>query len=284
MARQTLLTPMLQGSYATSLTPESAKSHLIIPNEFPLHITGNYQPNMKILAIGIDDFGACTTRLLVDTNQNVCCCELTSHAQLHQEHVLCELSKAIQQSNLLFLLTDGTQSSSAPILTDCLEAAETVGIQVIVISPNAILHQPPYHVCTVPDPLTACNLIRMVADLAKIDDINFNYDDHVKPVLQSGRNRHFASYQAAGAERGSVAGRGVLAQLQQQIPEEQDYSGALACIYCNAKTYHYDFDQVIAELFCFFLPNSTNKFNIIYNCVIDENLVDEVRVAVLAIT
>ncbi|MCE1225204.1 MAG: hypothetical protein LWW87_01820 [Geobacteraceae bacterium] len=166
MSRQTLLTTMLQGSHATSLTPESVKTHLLIPNEFPFHITGNYQPNMKILAIGIDDFGACATRLLADTNQNVCCSELTSHAQLHQDHVLCELSKAIQQSNLLFLLTDGTQPSSSPILTACLEAAETVGIQVIVITPSAILHQPPYHVCTVPDPLTACNLIRMVAELA----------------------------------------------------------------------------------------------------------------------
>ncbi|MGE0917594.1 hypothetical protein, partial [Trichlorobacter lovleyi] len=54
-------------------------------------------------------------------------------------------------------------------------------------------------------------------------------------------------------------------------------------IYCNSATYFNDFDQATIELFRFFLPNSTNKFNIIYNYVIDDSLYDSARVAVLAI-
>lgn len=136
----------------------------------------------------------------------------------------------------------------------------------------------------VSDPVTARNIAKMIADITNSDSfVGIDHGD-VKTILQSGWNRHFASYQAAGPEQGSTAGRGVLAKLQQQIPEDQAYSGALACIYCNAKTYQHDFDQAIAELFCFFLPSSTSKFNMVYNCVIDEKLVDEVRVTVLAIT
>lgn len=288
MDRRMFLTTMLQGSLATALLPDSITSLLITPYAFPYDVTGSYQPNMKILAIGIDAFGAYAARLLAYSTQHVCCCELTPHAQLHQGHVLRGLDTAIQQSNLLFLLADVTQPSSASALAACLEAAEGVGIQATVITPDTASYQHPYpfvgsvvSYCSVPDPMAARNLVSMVADLANIDGIDYDY---VKPVLQSGRSRHFASYQAAGAERGAVAGQGVLAKLQQQIQDDQVCSGAMACIYCDANTYQRDFDQAITELFCFFLPNSTNKFNILYNCVIDEKLVDEVRVVVLAIT
>ena len=106
---------------------------------------------------------------------------------------------------------------------------------------------------------------------------------NVTGILQKGNRSVFVSSYATGPTRGSLASQSVLALVEQQVSDSDIYSGAIACIYCNHDSYASDFDQAIVELFRFFLPNSTNKFNIIYNCVIDNSLHDAARVAVLAI-
>lgn len=290
MDRRKFLTTMLQGSLASVLLPNSIAPLLVAQHDKSYHDAGNYQQNLHISAIGIGAYGSTCTRLLASSGHAIDCCELPSPSPLFCITDAARLVTASPQAELLFLFADTRQHQSSDMLKTYVDSASRSGVQVVVVSP-----QPPDHKilpiltnsealhCTEPDPVAASSMITTVSDIANYGSFIGIDTGDVKAILQKGNTSVFASAHATGPSRGSLASQSVLAQLEQQVGESDIYNGAVACIYCNSDTYFHDFDQAIIELFRFFLPNSTSKFNIIYNCVIDNSLHDSVRVSVLAV-
>lgn len=297
MDRRTFLTTILQGSLAAALLPNSISSLLVTQYGPPSHFGETCQHKMRLSAIGIGTFGTYCTRLLAYSVPHINCHELRIDYQQYNPPDLSGLVNAIQHSDLLFLLADTSQPWCSSILSACVDAAAEAGVQAVILGPNPPAYLQ-YSVCRsnvlpscycAADPIIARNLIAMVSDLvntttffAGVDFANVRASLH--SILRSGSNGIFIIGEASGANKGVLASKKVLAQLEQLVIGSNSYHGAMACIYCNSDTHVNDFDQAIVELFRFFLPPSTNGFNIIYNCVIDNSLHDSVRVAVLAIT
>lgn len=297
MDRRAFLTTILQDSIAAALLPNSISSLLVAQYGQPSHFGKICQQKMDISAIGIGAFGTYCTRLLAYSVPNINCYDLRIDYQQYNTPDLSGLVNAIQHSDLLFLLADAAQPWCSSVLSACVDAAAKAGVQVVILGPNL----PPYFQFSVcrsnssapcycaDDPLVARNLIAMVSDLVNTTTFFAGVDfadvrESLHSILRSGSNGIFISGEASGANKGVLASKKVLEQLEQQVTGSNSCCGAMACIYCNSNTYLNDFDQVIIELFRFFLPPPTNGFNIIYNCVIDNSLHDSVRVALLAIT
>ncbi|QOX77397.1 hypothetical protein FY034_00040 [Trichlorobacter lovleyi] len=292
MDRRTFLTTILQGSLAAALLPNSISSLLVTQYGQPEIC----QQKMSISAIGVGSFGTYCTRLLAYSVPHISCHELRIDYQQHNIPDFSGLVNAIQHSDLLFMLADTAQPLCSSVLSACVDAAAEAGVQVVIIGPNFPAYLQ-YSVCKpnsspscycAADPIIARNLIAMVSDLvntttffAGVDFANVRASLH--SILRSGSNGIFIIGEASGANKGVLASKKVLTQLEQQVTSSNSYRGAMACIYCNSETYLNDFDQAIIELFRFFIPPPTNGFNIIYNCVIDNSLLDAARVAVLAI-
>jgi len=297
MDSRTFLTTMLQGSLAAALLPHSISSLLVTQSGPPSHFGETCQHKIRLSAIGIGTFGTYCTQLLAYSVPHISCHELRIDYQQYNLPDLSGLVNAIQHSDLLFLLADVSQTWCSSVLSACVDAAAEAGVQVVILGPN-----PPayfqYSVCRpssspscycAADPLIARNLIAMVSDLVNTTTFFVGVDladvkASLHSILRSGSNGIFINSEASGANRGMLASKKVLAQLEQQMTGSHNYRGAMACIYCNSDTYLKDFDQAIIELFRFFLPPSSSEFNIIYNCVFDNSLHDSVRLAVMAIT
>ena len=288
MDTREFLTTRLQGCLVTAATPNRIATSQVIS----YHATVNNQPNLRISTIGLGAFGLSCTRILTRSAHKIPCYQLNSTQLQNCTADASDVMSVYPETDLLFLFADTQLELSVNILKAYLDSAS--GIQTVVIGPS----QPTQQLldifassnalyCTESDPITACRLVTTVSDFANhasFDGIDAkDVKGYVTAILQKGNRSVFATSYATGPTRGSLASQSVLDQLEKLVSDSDIYSGAIACIYCNHESYASDFDQAIVELFRFFLPNSTNKFNIIYNYVIDNNLHDAARVAVLAI-
>ncbi|WP_281184867.1 hypothetical protein [Trichlorobacter lovleyi] len=292
MDRQTSLTTMLQGRIASVVLPKRITSLLKPSNVASCLVDNNLPQNMRISAIGLGAFGLSCTQILTRSAHKIPCYQLDSTQLQHYTTDISDVMSVYPETDLLFLFADTQLELSVNILKAHLDSAS--GIQTVVICPS----QPTQQLlnifatsntlyCAESDPITACQLVTTVSDFANhasFDGIDAtDVKGYVTGILQKGNRSFFATSCATGLDRGSLASQSVLDQLEKLVSDSDIYSGAIACIYCNHDSYASDFDQAIVELFRFFLPNSTNKFNIIYNYVIDNSLHDAARVAVLAI-
>lgn len=287
MDRRAFLTTMLQGSLAAALLPNSLSPLLIAQYGSLDHFSQNYQQKMRISAVGIGTFGAYCTRLLAYSVPNISCYEVSPRVQNSAIPDFSGLNSAIQQTDLLFLLTDLTEQLSALMLTACCHAASPGRIQTVVVGPGtpdlqthvptacSSLPYPPY--ITVADPSTARQLVAMVADLVNTDSfVGIDHGD-VKAILRSGSHGVFACREAAGAERGKLASIQALEELQHRGIDRVKCRGAMACIYGNPTMVFDDYVQASAVLDEFF----PHDIGFVFGSIVDERLGDVIKVAIL---
>jgi hypothetical protein len=285
MDRRTFLTTMLQGSFAAALFPNGISPLLITQYASLHHPVADLLQDMHISAIGIGTFGAYCTRLLAYSVQNIRCHEVASHPQGYHAPELSGLASSLLQCDLLFLLTDTTQPWCSHQLTTCIEAATTAGVQTVVIGPHApdvqgqrttTLSPLPY--CIAADPLTAHNLVALVADLANTDSfVGIDHGD-VKAILKSGRHGTVVSNEVSGPDRAASAAAVVLEQLQNQGFGPANCCGAMACIYGSPSMPFDDYHQAITMLDRYFSPD----ISFIFGSVVDEKLNGSIRLVILA--
>lgn len=285
MERREFLTSMLQGSLTAVLLPESIRSRLLTAYAQPYHFSDDPQHTSRITAIGIGQFGSCCTRLLAYAVPTVCCSNLTAHPDQLQDSGLHGLDTAMQPNNLLFLLADRSQPLSAAALTACMTTAAAVGVQTIVVGPWPVEDQLPstgtnslpLH-CAVADPLTARNLVALVADLINTDSfVGIDHGD-VKAILKSGRHGTVVSNEVSGPDRAASAAAVVLEQLQNQGFGPANCCGAMACIYGSPSMPFDDYHQAITMLDRYFSPD----ISFIFGSVVDEKLNGSIRLVILA--
>jgi hypothetical protein len=285
MDRRTFLTTMMQGTFAAALLPNSISPFLIAQYGSLSHFGDNYQQRMRISAVGIGTFGAYCTRLLAYSVHNISCYEISPGLQRLASPDFAGLNSAIQHTDLLFLLADATQSSNKALLTACADAATAAGIQTVVLSPHvtAFHSSQPFAssalpLCSVEDPSTARDLVALVADLVNTDSfVGIDHGD-VMAILRSGSQGVLAVKEASGVDRGDLASRDVLEQLQKQAIDTANCRGAMACIYGGSKMTFDDYGQAITVLDDYF-PHDTT---FVFGSVVDKRLGDAVRVAILA--
>jgi hypothetical protein len=288
MDRRAFLTTILQGSLAAALLPNSLSPLLIAQYGSLIYFGQNYQQKIRIAAVGIGTFGAYCTRLLAYSVHTITCYEVSSGVQSATTPDITVLNNAIQQTDLLFLLTDLTEPLSAPMLTACCHAASAGGIQTVVVglgTPDFQTHVPaacsslpyPPHI-TVADPSTARQLVAMVADLVNTDSfVGIDHGD-VKAILRSGSHAVFACREAAGTERGKLASIQALEELQHRGIDRVKCRGAMACIYGSSTMAFDDYVQASAVLDEYF----SDDISFVFGSVVDERLGDVIKVAILA--
>ncbi|WP_281184868.1 hypothetical protein [Trichlorobacter lovleyi] len=283
MDRRTFLTTILQGTLAATLLPHSISPLLIAQYASLHHLGGDVPQDMRISALGIDKFGACCSRLLAYSVQNVSCHEMTS-CQLSSGNLdFPILNHAIQQTDLLFLFADATNPASDSLLSSCANAAAAAGVQSVVVGPHKTGHPLSTHStpakCLVVNPTTARNLVALVADLANTDSfVGIDHGD-IKAILRSGNQALFASSTATGEDRGILASRHALDQLQKEGLDSAKCCGAMACIY-GAPSMPFDYyAQAISVLDGYF----SNDISFVFGAIPDEHLAaDTIRIDILA--
>lgn len=286
MDRRTFLTTMLQGTLAATLLPHSISPLLIAQYASPYYFEEEYHRHLRILALGIDRFGAYCTRMLAYSVQNVSCHEVTSEQLRSVNLDFFSLNRTIQQADLLFLFADATHQASDSLLSSCVNATAATGVQMVVVGPQRTDHPlsalpltwstPPS--LLVANPTTARDLIALVADLLRpFSIVGIDYAD-VKAILQSGSRALFACSEARSTDRGAVACRQALEQLQQQGLDLTNCSGAMACIYGSSELQLDDYQQAITNLD----SRISSDINFVFGVAVDEHLTDSVRVAILA--
>ncbi|MDK9718531.1 MAG: hypothetical protein OEL57_11590 [Trichlorobacter sp.] len=240
---------------------------------------------MRISAIGIGAFGAYCTRLLAYSVHNVCCHEVALYPQQICGSDLSRVDNVIQSNDLLFLLADTTQPSCGSVLAACIKIAATAGVQVVVIGPHLPLHQHSSSIvdsavayCTIPDPLSARNLVGLVSDLVNTNSfVGIDHGD-IKAILQSGGHGIFASNEATGADSGTLACKQALEHLQQCGINATTCRGAMACIYGSPDMPFDLYSQAITALDSYF----PTDLSFVFGTVVDEKINNVVRVSVLA--
>lgn len=285
MDRRAFLTTMLQGSLAAALLPNSLSPLLIAQYGLLDHFGQNYQQKMQIAAVGIGTFGAYCTRLLAYSVPNISCYEVSPRVQSIAIPDFSGLNRAIQHTDLLFLLADATQLSSWALLTACTDAATAAGVQAVMISPQLPdLHslQPlassALPLCSVAAPSTARDLAALVADLINTDSfVGIDHGD-VKAILRSGSQGLFASNEAVGPERGKLASLQALEELQLHGIDRVNCRSAMACIYGSSTMPFDDYVQASAVLDEFF----PTDISFVFGSIVDERLGDVIKVAILA--
>lgn len=281
MDRRTFLTSMLKGSLAAALLPNSISPLLITQYASLHHPDGESSQGMRISAIGIGAFGAYCTRLLAYSVQDINC-----HVVAPRQHSLgildiIGLNNAIQQCDLLFLIADTTQPLCGHQLTSCIEAATAAGIQVVVVGPHqrqSITDSRPCH-CIAAKPSTARSLVALVAGLVATDSFVGVDPADVKAILKSGNHGTFTSKQALGSESGTLACKQVLEHLQQYGIDSATCRGAIACIYGDSNMTFDVYHQAITALDNAF----PSDLNVVFGCLVDEQLGDIARMDILAI-
>ncbi len=287
MDRRTFLTTMLQGTtLAATLLPHSISPLLIAQYASLHHLGGDLPQDMRIAALGVGRFGALCSRMLAYSVRNICCHEVTSSWHHTGSVDFSQLPLATQQPDLLFLLADASQPSSASQLTTCIDAVTAAGLQTVVIGPSADnLHSTrspdctSLPVCTIANPTTARDLVALVADLANTDSfVGIDHGD-IKAILRSGNLGLFSCSEATGADRGSRACSQALERLQQQGVNSANCRGAIACIY-GSPTMPFDYyAQAVSVMDGYF----SNDISFVFGAIPDEHLAaDTIKVAVLA--
>lgn len=284
MDRRTFLANMLQGSLAAALLPNSISPLLIAQYASLHHPDGESPEGMRISAIGIGRFGANCTRLLAYSTQNISCHEMSIRPQRYGSAELFELNRALQQSDLLFLLADTKQPLCSNQLTTCIEAAAASGVQAVIVGPHTpdIHRQPtpaslPCH-CIAAAPSIARDLVALVADLVATDSfVGIDHAD-VKAILGSGSYGLFISKQSSGPERGALACKQALNSLQQCGIDSATCRGAIACIYGSPDMPFDVYHQAITTLDSYFPAD----LNFVFGCLVDEQLGESVKVDILA--
>lgn len=284
MDRRTFLANMLQGSLAAASLPNSISPLLIAQYASLHHPDGESPEGMRISAIGIGNFGANCTRLLAYSTQNISCHEMSIHPQRYCSAERSELNRALQQSDLLFLLADTKQPLCSHQVTTCIEAAAASGVQVVIVDP----HAPDIHRQTIPaslpchcraaTPSIARSLVALVADLVATDSfVGIDHGD-VKTILESGSHGLFTSKQASGSERGALACKQALEHLQQCGIDSATCRGAIACIYGSPDMPFDVYHQAVTALDSYF----PSDLNFVFGCLVDKQSGDSVKVDILA--
>ncbi|QOX77399.1 hypothetical protein FY034_00050 [Trichlorobacter lovleyi] len=286
MDRRTFLITMLQGTLAATLLPHSI-SPLLIAQYASLHHLGEIpQQNMRIAALGVGQFGALCGRMLAYSVHNISGHVLASSRHYTGSFDFSQLPLSIQQPDLLFLLADASQPSSASQLATCIDAATAAGLQTVLIGPSAAhLHSSrstdcaSLPVCTVADPATVRDLVALVADLVNTDSfVGIDHGD-IKAILRSGSHGLFSCSEATGADRESLASSQALEKLQQQGLDSANCRGAMACIYGSpAMSFDY-YAQAASVMDGYF----SNDITFVFGAIPDEQLAaDTIKVAILA--
>lgn len=278
---------MLQGSLAAALLPNSITPLLIAQYASLHHLGGNAGQQMRITAVGIGQFGSCCTRLLAYSTHSISCREVLLDPQRATVPDLAELNSTLLHCDLMFLLADAAQSSSDPTLAACCHAAAAAGVQTVMVGPYGSDHplsalfaisSPPPN-CLVANPTTARDLVVLVADLANTDGfVGIDHSD-IKAILRSGNHCLFASSNISGEDRGALACRQALGQLQQQNFDSVNCRGAMACIYSNTAMPFDCYEQANTVMRDYF----SKGCNVIFGAFTDEHLAaGTIRFAILA--
>lgn len=285
MDRRTFLTTMLQGTLAATMLPHSISPLLIAQYASQHHLGEIHQQSMKIAALGIGRFGILCSRLLAYSVHNIICHEVPSNRRHASSVDFSQLPQSIQQADLLFLIADTSELSSAYLLTICIDRAASTGQQAVMVGPHATtlhsalsLRYSPPPACTVAETVMARNLVALVADLVNIDNFVGIDQADVKEIMCSGSRGLFAYSEATGTNRGAKACLQALEQLQHLGLNSANCRSAMACIYGSPNLHLDDYHQAITNLDNQFSP----EINFVFGAVTDERLADSVRVAILA--
>src|SRR5690606_16007411 len=101
----------------------------------------------------------------------------------------------------------------------------------------------------------------------------------VQAIVQSGDRGMLGSGSAAGKDRGQRACQLALDSLRYQGCFAHQCHGAIACLYGASTMVMDDYDQALTRLSSYFHKD----LNIIFGCIVDQQLGDDIRVTIAAV-
>lgn len=309
MERRDFLKTVAGGAFATVLMPGLLPQFMI--RQYAAMPSLGWEPkeSVRITVVGVGLFGAKTAQLLSRNAKNITCHEVVFNQQEQDTNRLEELFDSVRHSDLLFVVSGFDDRFCELFVTAITETARSAGVLTVAVVPQANQGLVPYRSfaqltgplfvlsdLSIPNPsgaamqgaqpiagLSGYALRHLIATISGLSTersfICIDFAD-ISAILYSGGRGWLGVGDASGEGKGRVATLHAIERLTAQGVRAADCKGAVVCLYASSLVAMDDYDQANCELHRYFQEDT----NVIFGCLIDEQMGGNLRITAMAIT
>lgn len=251
----------------------SVKTHMAmpVPSFLPSVIDGDFDGGPRVSAVGVGEFGARMVEVLSRTVPGITCHEITQSPFSELPRQIPLLLCLVQQSDLVFILTDPERTESIAIAQEVVSASCDAGVLTIIVVPqgqdtmasqrivedlggcftgfcvseSCLPTQQGQLYCNALTGYTMRHVVAVITTLiTHVSGICFDFAD-LRAVIRRGRFGRVGIGVGAASDpaRGEVAALAALERLKSQSCHISDASGVLAAVHGSSALTMEDFDN-----------------------------------------